>query len=132
MRRATDKEKRELWDWTDTPFKNLQYIGHQLEEVREKKYPNVDVENLNKYVLPKVLHIHSLIEQYTFKQASKWFYSEAQVWDKKTYPIEVLKGTLVATEFCQNEDAEEVIIWALFWTLFATMRKDKETDNKDE
>ncbi len=56
-----------------------------------------------KWLVPKVLEEHTIIESYSFKQESGLYYSETCVWNRDERQ---LKGKLVGKAFIQDFDLE--------------------------
>jgi len=68
-----------------------------------------------KWLVPKVLEEHTIIETYSFRQKSGLYYSETEIWDEgeTEHGFTVLKGKFICKAFAQDLDLEKANASAL-------------------
>ncbi len=129
MEQPTEAQVKEFWErcgWRHTKSPN-DYIARNwwtdpLTNIPQSLLPPIDLKNLFKYAVPKILGEYN-IESYNFKQFESdgkcWYYAETNIWKKGStkHNFEVLHDQHIAKNFQQGENLDETAALALFWAI---------------
>lgn len=124
MKQPTEQEIREFWEWCGLTLENrvgyqgcYKGIGYSGVERIGKHLPPRDLNNLFKYAIPK-LDDEWTLEIISFRQKSGRYYSEAKIYGEVN---NVKCGELLARDWQEGENPDEVTALALFWVIKQVM-----------
>lgn len=129
MNEPTEAQVKEFWEWCGFSYTgnySRYWESPDTPPISFVNLPHIDLNNLFKFAVPKVLEWHTIIETYSFKQNSKLYYSETGIWDRNE---SVLKGNRVGFAFAQSIELEEAEKLSRFWAIWEVI--DERTAEKE-
>ena len=121
--KPTEEQIKKFWEWCGFKYDHWgddNFIIYPDDKVPRAVQPLIDLNNLFKYAVPKVLKEHSIIETYSFGTSRGIYYSETCIWDGDD---EQLKGKLISKSWLEGVDLEEIEALTRFWAIYKVMEE---------